>query len=275
VAKDGYLTVTVPEEGRKIQMLYSDLVIKGDFDLQVRFRAAHNCDSGLFIRGHQLQVRDYPNAGPYKNLKKFKQGDWNLLSVSVRGSTARCTCNGEVLEEAFKVPGSGPIGIEGDRGMIEYSDFVINTESLSSAPETSSAIKMAPWELQLHGDAESTMSSTKDTVVIDTARVGEEAWHVQLLRPKLDLEEGSSYQVSFEIKSDTEGSRVLAQGMISKPDWHEIGLHESIKPGKEFSTHEFSFKATDTIKGENRIGLVLGYQPGKIIVRNFTVRKLK
>jgi hypothetical protein len=33
---------------------------------------------------------------------------------------AFCTCNGEVLEAALKVPATGPIGLEGDRGQMEY-----------------------------------------------------------------------------------------------------------------------------------------------------------
>ena len=34
---------------------------------------------------------------------------------------AHCTCNGEVLEAEFKVPeAAGPIGLEGDRGQMEY-----------------------------------------------------------------------------------------------------------------------------------------------------------
>ena len=120
VAEDNVLVVSVPAEGRKIQMLYSDTVVKGDFELRLEFRAANNADSGVFIRGHQLQVRDYPNAGPYKKLKEFNANDWNELVVVVTGETARCTCNGEVLEENFKVPDTGPIGVEGDRGKLEY-----------------------------------------------------------------------------------------------------------------------------------------------------------
>jgi len=53
-------------------------------------------------------------------LKKYKPLQWNEVIVEVKGGTARCTCNGEVLEEAFKVPASGPIGLEGDRGQMEY-----------------------------------------------------------------------------------------------------------------------------------------------------------
>jgi hypothetical protein len=38
----------------------------------------------------------------------------------VKEGVAHCTCNGEVLEAEFKVPATGPIGLEGDRGQMEY-----------------------------------------------------------------------------------------------------------------------------------------------------------
>jgi hypothetical protein len=66
-----------------------------------------------------LQVRDYPNAGPYKKVK-FNAGGWNDLDITVTGTKAVCKCNGEVIEKAFKVPTSGGIGLEADRGQMEY-----------------------------------------------------------------------------------------------------------------------------------------------------------
>ena len=33
---------------------------------------------------------------------------------------AVCTCNGELLEGDFQLPETGPIGLEGDRGQMEY-----------------------------------------------------------------------------------------------------------------------------------------------------------
>ena len=33
---------------------------------------------------------------------------------------ARATCNGELLEGDMKLPETGPIGLEGDRGQMEY-----------------------------------------------------------------------------------------------------------------------------------------------------------
>jgi len=120
VAKNGRLVVTTPSEGRKIQQLWTTEEFEGDFVLKLEFRATPNADSGVFLRGPQLQCRDFTLAGPYKDLEKYRAQEWNELIVEVHGETARCTCNGEVLEEAFKVPAKGPIGLEGDRGQIEY-----------------------------------------------------------------------------------------------------------------------------------------------------------
>ncbi len=120
VAIHDRLVVTTPAEGRRIQQLWTTEEFGNDFVLRLEFRATPNADSGVFIRQPQLQCRDFPLAGPYKELKHFRSGDWNELEVTVTGDTARATCNGEVLEEAMKVPASGPIGLEGDRGQIEY-----------------------------------------------------------------------------------------------------------------------------------------------------------
>ena len=120
VADDGRLVVTIPPEGRRFQQLWTTREFEGDFELRLEFRASPNADSGIFIRKPQLQCRDYLVAGPYKNLKKYKHLDWNEIVVKAQGGTARCTCNGEVLEEAFEVPARGPIGLEGDRGQMEY-----------------------------------------------------------------------------------------------------------------------------------------------------------
>jgi hypothetical protein len=120
VAVNGRLVVTTPAEGRRIQQLWTTREFPKDFILKLEFRATPYADSGVFIRGPQLQCRDYLLAGPYTNLKKYKAHDWNELVVTVKGTTAHCTVNGEVLEEALTVPASGGIGLEGDRGQMEY-----------------------------------------------------------------------------------------------------------------------------------------------------------
>jgi hypothetical protein len=88
--------------------------------LKLEFRASEKADSGLYLRKPQLQVRDYGLAGPYHQLMKYRPLAWNELVITVRGNVAHATCNGEVLEDAMEVPDSGPIGLESDRGTVEY-----------------------------------------------------------------------------------------------------------------------------------------------------------
>ncbi len=117
---NGRLVVTTPPEGRKIQQLWTTKEFGDDFILKLEFRGTPNADSGVYVRGPQWQCRDYALAGPFTGLKKYKPQDWNELVITVQNGVARATCNGEVLEGELKVPASGPIGLEGDRGQMEY-----------------------------------------------------------------------------------------------------------------------------------------------------------
>jgi hypothetical protein len=122
-AKDGVLSVNPPVGvPRLVAQIWTQKEFPTNFVLKIEFRAAVNADSGIFIRKPQLQCRDYAVAGPeaYKKLKNYKPQDWNQIEVTVKDGVARCTCNGEVLEEAIKLPPTGPIGLEGDRGLMEY-----------------------------------------------------------------------------------------------------------------------------------------------------------
>jgi lysophospholipase L1-like esterase len=120
LAKNGRLVVTTPPEGRRVQAIWTTREFPHDFVLKLEFRATPNADSGIFIRQPQLQCRDYLIAGPYKSLTQYKPQDWNEIIVTVKDGSAYCTCNGEVLEADYKLPATGPIGLEGDRGQMEY-----------------------------------------------------------------------------------------------------------------------------------------------------------
>lgn len=120
-ARDGVLIVH-PKTPRETRRLVTTREFPRDFILRLEFRAEVNADSGIFIRRPQLQVRDYFVAGPeaYKSLKNYRPQDWNEIEIVVKGGVAHCTCNGEVLQAALQVPPTGPIGLEADRGMMEY-----------------------------------------------------------------------------------------------------------------------------------------------------------
>ena len=126
IVKDGAIAVTFPDVSDRLTgEIYTVAEFPKNFILKLDFRASVNADSGVFIRKPQLQCRDYLVAGPYKTLKQYKPQEWNEMIVEVKDGIAHCTCNGEVLEAALAVPATGPIGLEGDRGIMEYRHIQI------------------------------------------------------------------------------------------------------------------------------------------------------
>lgn len=119
-AINGRLVVTTPVEGRRIQQLWTTEDFGDDFELRLEFRATPNADSGVFLRKKQFQVRDYVLAGPYYDLESYRPQEWNEMVFTVRGTTASVSCNGQMIVDDFEIPETGPIGLEGDRGQIEY-----------------------------------------------------------------------------------------------------------------------------------------------------------
>ena len=120
--KKGVFTVN---KGPGIQKIWSTDVFSGDFELSLYFRAGINADSGIYLRGPQLQCRDYLAVGPYKNLKNYKPQDWNHILVVVKGKTATCTCNGELLAFDRDIPAKGSIGLEADKEQMEYRNIIL------------------------------------------------------------------------------------------------------------------------------------------------------
>jgi len=90
------------------------------FQVEAGISGQRECRQRPFLRAPHLQLSDYLVAGPYKQLKKYKPQDWNKIEVTVKDNVAHCVCNGEVLEKGLTLPPTGPIGLEGDRGQMEY-----------------------------------------------------------------------------------------------------------------------------------------------------------
>jgi lysophospholipase L1-like esterase len=120
VVRHGRLITTPARVVRAYRRVQTERVFAKDFTLKLEFRASPNADSGIYVRGPQLQCRDYLIAGPYMALKHYRPLDWNEIVITVKGGLAHCTCNGEVLIDAMPIPASGPIGLESDHGQMEY-----------------------------------------------------------------------------------------------------------------------------------------------------------
>jgi Domain of Unknown Function (DUF1080) len=134
-----------------------DLYTAKDFDrnfiLKLQFRAAAKADSGVYIRGNQLQVRFQP--GDWNDLEILAHGNVLVTNVNGKalvskdvfelavqngqptatlngkkipvsavqltyGAAAECKCNGEVIEAAFQIPAKGGIGLQAESGKFEF-----------------------------------------------------------------------------------------------------------------------------------------------------------
>jgi hypothetical protein len=90
----------VANEGKGIKDLYTIREFDKDFNLKLEFRAGPKADSGVYIRGPQLQVRDYLGRGEQKHLKNFKNDDWNELDIIVKGGVVVTTVNGKPISDS-------------------------------------------------------------------------------------------------------------------------------------------------------------------------------
>jgi 3-keto-disaccharide hydrolase len=119
--KDGIIVANAKDSAGKggIRDLFTIKEFDKNFNLKLEFRAGPKADSGVYIRGPQLQVRDFIRRNEQKQLTKFKNDDWNELDITVTGTEAVCKLNGEMLG-TMKVPAKGPIGLQAESGKFEF-----------------------------------------------------------------------------------------------------------------------------------------------------------
>ena len=67
------------------------------FHLKLEFEASLKSDSGVYIRGPQLQVRDFIRRNEQKHLKKFIDDGWNTLDIIVRDNQVIAVVGGKLL----------------------------------------------------------------------------------------------------------------------------------------------------------------------------------
>jgi len=109
--------------------LYSKTTHSGNCVIRLQFRATPSADSGVYVHGKQLQVRDYPKAGPKEYAKPARPaGEWNDLEFDVTGGVAVVRLNGEVIERAWRL---GPdatrgLGLQKERGDFDFRFIRIN-----------------------------------------------------------------------------------------------------------------------------------------------------
>jgi 3-keto-disaccharide hydrolase len=115
---DGYIHLDVKKAKGDI---YHSKTHSNNCIVRLQFRAVKGADSGLYVHGNQLQVRDYPNAGPKQYAFAAKPfGEWNDLELDITKGTAVVKLNGKIIEKAWKIGSAAKKGLGLQR---ELGDF--------------------------------------------------------------------------------------------------------------------------------------------------------
>lgn len=129
------------------------------------------------------------------------------------------------------------------------------------------------WRFEQHEGGKGEMKVDEETVKFTSSEIDGTDWHVQAFQIGLDLKDGESYTVSFEAKSPERRAVIVVAG-VDQDDYHEIGLHEEIfATSVEYKKYGYTFTASGTAPGKNRVGFVLGTEKGSVTIKNLTMVK--
>ncbi len=103
--------------------IYSETVPSKNCIIRMQFKADERADSGVYIYGKQLQVRDYPKVGPGKYASAAKPaGEWNELEFDITDGVAVVKLNGKVIEKAWRIGNNADrgLGLQRERGNFAF-----------------------------------------------------------------------------------------------------------------------------------------------------------
>ncbi len=191
-------------------------------------------EDALFSIWSRRQLDDLPE--PYATtFRKL----WNAWLRKKYGSTKN-------LKAVWNV-GSRPLGAE----MLTNGDF---RQPLGTAWHLErDAQTVAEWSVADGGP------NGQPRLRLVVTRLGEVAWHPQLLQSGLAVKDDTLYTMEFSIRSDGKRS-VSAKCTMAHDPWHQLGLTRRVEAGPEWQRLRIPFVASRD-DDKTRIGFS-GFEPG-------------
>ena len=150
--------------------------------------------------------------------------------------------------------------------------FSVQAEDVKAPANLLKAINVPElWRFEEHEKGKGAMTVEGETITFTATELDGTDWHVQVFQTGLDLKDGEDYTLTFEAKSPERRAIIIVAG-IDEGDFHEIGLHEEVSAvSTEYKKYEYTFRASDTAAGKNRIGFVLGTEKGSMTLKSATL----
>jgi hypothetical protein len=125
------------------------------------------------------------------------------------------------------------------------------------------------FSLELFDAARATLTTEGNVCRVEVTAVDGTDWHARLARLFDDLQKGATYTVRFRARADVPRPIRLFGG-IDEPDWHDIGLNQSVPLTERWETHQYQFRAKG-LAAENTIQFIVGERTGTVWIADFTV----
>lgn len=135
------------------------------------------------------------------------------------------------------------------------------------------------WKYEAYDPGSAEFENPDEQFKADISSVGTAGWNVQLYQDNVPLEEGETYEISFEAKS-TVDRKILVQ-MQEVDVWTQY-FYQDVEITDELKTYTFEFTMDKPTDSASRFSFALGspddgvttYDPHELIIDNVVVRKV-
>lgn len=129
------------------------------------------------------------------------------------------------------------------------------------------------WSLNLQGGAAGNISANSGKLTVGISAGGSEAWHVQLVKNDVRLEQGKLYRLSFVAESESDRHLTAYAGKASSP-WNSYSGYFGANVTPLSMTFTTSFTMTGPTDASARLVFDLGTNDADIILSNIKLEEL-
>ena len=129
------------------------------------------------------------------------------------------------------------------------------------------------WSLNEQGGADGGLSASGNELAISIATGGTEAWHLQLVKNNIRLEEGKLYRLSFSAAATADRGITFYAGRASSP-WNAYSGYNGVSITTQETTYTFTFTMNSETDPAARLVFDLGTTTGDVNISNVKVEEL-
>lgn len=130
------------------------------------------------------------------------------------------------------------------------------------------------WSLIQQGGAAGGISTSGNALAVSISSGGTEAWHLQLVKNNIPLEQGKRYRLSFSAEAGAERNITFYAGKASTP-WNAYSGYNSVTITSLQTTYSFIFTMTSATDQVARLVFDLGTTTGSVNISSVKVEELR